>query len=310
MKLQRRDIVFFLFTVALVAFKWQDIRGLIAYASDLGAKHGSQIFLIPFVTAGLIFMRRGEVYRNVRYGVPAGTLVIAAGLVFPAFFQSVLGRPLVDEDNRLTVAIASLLISWVGGFLFFYGFSAFRVALFPLLFLAFSIPIPSVILDPLITVLQRGSAEVAYILIKLPGTLIYREVVEGPPLAILFTMSGPAGVLPINVAPECSGIRSFISMLILALVGGQLLLKTQWKRMALVAIAIPIMIFKNGVRIATLSLLGIHVDPSIVESRLHQEGGIPFFILGLVLIYPILKILMRSETKESAGEPVLQGVNL
>ena len=236
---------------------------------------------------------------------------MAAGLAFPAVFHSVVGRPLVDGGNQLAVAIASLLITWIGGFLFFFGSSAFRVALFPLLFLAFCSPIPSVVLDPLIAVLQRGSAEVAYVLIKLPGTLLYRQdVVKDGAQHILFTMHGPAGVLPIDIAPECSGIRSFISMLILSLVGGQLLLKTQWKRVALVAIAIPIMIFKNGVRIATLSLLSIHVDPGIIQSKLHQEGGIPFFVLALVLIYPILKILMRSETKESAGEPVLQEVNL
>lgn len=302
MKLQRRDVVFLLFSLALAAFKWQEIRGLIVYSSDMGAKHASQVFLIPFVTAGLIFMRRGEIFRDVRYGALAGGLTIAAGLAFPAVFYNIVGTVGVEGD-RLAVAIASLLITWVGGFLFFYGSSAFRVALFPLLFLAFCMPIPSMILDPLVSFLQRGSAEVAYILIKLPGTLIYRD-------DFVFTMSGPKGVLPIDIAPECSGIRSFISMLILTLVAGQVLLKTQWKRVALVAIAIPIMIFKNGVRIATLSLLSIHVDLGIIQSKLHQEGGIPFFILALVLLYPILKILMKSETKESAGEPVLQEVNL
>jgi len=380
MKLQRRDIAFLLFSVALVVFKWQEIQKLIVYSSDLGTKHASQVFLIPFVTAGLIFMRRGEIFRNVRYGALAGGLTMAAGLAFPAVFWSVVQSPpaaaekayqghlskvdatvkeiiLKGSDNkemvftydaqtkmtgvdngvqglagksgsnlivnyqenrgtnlatqveveengdRLTVAIGSVLVTWVGGFLFFYGPSAFRAALFPLLFLAFCMPIPSMILEPLISILQRGSAEVAYILIKMPGTLIYRE-------DFVFTMSGPTGVVPIVIAPECSGIRSFISMLILTLVAGQLLLKTQWKRVALVAIAIPIMIFKNGVRIATLSLLSLHVDQNIIKSKLHQEGGIPFFILALVLIYPILKILMRSETKESAGEPVLQEVNL
>src|SRR5688572_17073083 len=93
MKLQRRDIAFLLFSVALVAFKWQEIRELIAYSSDLGAKHASQMFLIPFVTAGLIFMRRGEIFRNVRTSALAGGLTMAAGLAFPAVFYSAVQNP-------------------------------------------------------------------------------------------------------------------------------------------------------------------------------------------------------------------------
>jgi hypothetical protein len=46
-----------------------------------------------------------------------------------------------------------------------------------------------------------------------------------------------------------------------------------------------------------LSLLAVHVDKGILESRLHREGGIPFFALGLVLIYPILTMLIKSERK-------------
>jgi exosortase/archaeosortase family protein len=61
------------------------------------------------------------------------------------------------------------------------------------------------------------------------------------------------------------------------------------------------MLFKNALRIVTLSLLSIHVDPGIIQSRLHREGGIPFFLIALVLIYPVVKMLMKSE-RESLGQ--------
>jgi exosortase len=302
MKLQRRDLLLLLGTVVLVLLKWQDVRSLIEYASDLDLKNASQVFMIPFVSAGIIYLNRGEIFRNVRYSMLPGALVMVAGFILPAAVRMT-GTPLKAGDN-LSVATASIVAVWVGAFLFFYGSSAFKAALFPLLFLAFCIPIPSLIMNPLVEFLQRGSAEIAYVLIKLPGTLVYRETFRDAKgiLNIVFNMSGLP--YPINVAPECSGIRSFISMLILSLVAGHLLLKTTWKRIALVLIAIPIMIFKNGVRIATLTLLSIHVNPDIIQSRLHREGGIPFFILALVLIYPFLTMLMRSEQKETAGEPV------
>jgi exosortase len=305
MKFQRRDALFLLGSLVLLAFNWQAVRELIVYASDLENKNASQVFLIPFVTAGLIFLNRKEIFRDVQYGVLPGVLTIVVGLLLP-IAGSISGQTL-SAENILALRIASILVLWVGGFLLFYGSSAFSVALFPLLFLAFCIPIPKVIMDPLVRVLQIGSAEIAYVLIQVAGTPVYREevLVEGF-LSPLFHMPG----LSIIVAPECSGIRSCLSMLILALLAGHLLLKTQWKRVALVLVAIPIMIFKNGVRIATLTLLSIHVNPEIIHSRLHREGGIPFFILALVLIYPILRILIRSERKEPAIQPVLREVNL
>lgn len=295
MKFERRTILFAVGTVALLALKWQDVLGLIRYAGDLDNKNASQVFLIPFVSGALIFMNRKEIFRDVHFSTWAGALIMAAGLVLPAALRM---RAQLNEGDNLSVTTASIVVTWIGGFLFVYGSQAFRTALFPLLFLGFCLPIPSIILDPMISFLQRGSAEIAYILFKLSGTVIYRE-------GFVFRMPG----LAIEVAPECSGIRSCLSMLILTLLAGHLLLKTQWKRVALVLVAIPIMIFKNGVRIATLSLLSIHVDPRILESKLHREGGIPFFIVALILIYPILTMLIKSERKESAGEPVLREVN-
>jgi exosortase len=99
----------------------------------------------------------------------------------------------------------------------------------------------------------------------------------------------------VEVAPECSGIRSGISLLILTLLTGHVALRTWPKKLALVLAAIPILIFKNGLRISTLSFLAVHVDQRILTSRLHREGGIPFFIVGLLLMYPILRYLIHSE---------------
>jgi exosortase len=164
--------------------------------------------------------------------------------------------------------------------------------MFPLLFLVFFMPIPSVILDPLTEMLRRGSAEMSYVLLRLSGTPVFRQ-------NYIFAMPR----LTIDIAPECSGIRSFISMLILSIVAANVLLESWWRRILLIAVAIPVMLFKNALRIATLSLLTIHVDPGIIESRLHREGGIPFFVVALVLIYPVLVMLLRSERNAKAVLP-------
>ena len=73
--------------------------------------------------------------------------------------------------------------------------------------------------------------------------------------------------------------------------------------------AIPILLFKNGLRIAVLSLLAVHYDKRILTSQLHREGGIPFFVLGLFLIYPVLKMLVKSERHQSTATPDAQSLS-
>jgi exosortase len=159
------------------------------------------------------------------------------------------------------------------------------------LFLAFFIPIPSTILNTTITILQRGSAEMAFVILKLSGTPVFREsayVIRMPDLVI-------------QVAPECSGIRSGISLLMSGLLAGHLFLRSTWRRVVLVIAAIPVLLFKNALRIATLAFLAVHVDHRILTSQLHREGGIPFFVLGLLLLYPVLVILIKSENKKNGA---------
>jgi exosortase len=285
MKFSRRDIYFIAFSFALFVLMAESIRAVIEFAMDTENKHASQILLIPFISAALVFKERNNIFRNVGYSSLPGTVTMIAGAaIFVAGRTS--GADLVEGDY-LAVMASSVLIMWLGGFLFFYGTAAFRAARFPLLFLVFCIPIPNALLERTIAFLQHGSADMTYILLKLTGTPVYRE-------GVVFTLPD----LVIEVAPECSGIRSGISLLILSILAGHLMLSSSWKWGILVLATIPILLFKNAARISTLSLLALHVDKAILTSRLHREGGIPFFVLGLVLIYPVLAMLIRSERKK------------
>lgn len=294
----RRTALFLLSSLALFASQWHQLRDLISYAADTEHTNASQIMLIPFISGFLIFRDRQRIFARIQWGVLPGVLIALLGLGLAAAGL----WEVADRGDQLALRTSSILVVWLGLFVAFYGVEAFRAALFPLLFLVFCIPVPSAILKPLISLLQRGSAEISLILLRLSGTPVYRE-------GFIFQMPR----LSIEVAPECSGIRSFLSMLILTVLAGHLLLRTTWRRVALVLVAIPIMIFKNAVRIVTLTLLSIHVNPGIIESRLHREGGIPFFLLALLLTYPVLKILMRTErteAKDAGGQSMLREANL
>jgi hypothetical protein len=64
----------------------------------------------------------------------------------------------------------------------------------------------------------------------------------------------------------------------------------------LLAAALPDLIIKNGVRIATLTLLAVHVDPSFLTGRLHHNGGFVFFTLGMLILLPLFWWLQNGET--------------
>ena len=110
--------------------------------------------------------------------------------------------------------------------------------------------------------------------------------------------------MSVEVAKECSGIRSGLALFITALLAGHLFLRTWWKKVILVVCIFPIAMFKNGIRITTLTLLGTYVDPRILQSSLHQEGGIPFFIIALLLMAPVLFFLRKSEGIGSRGKGI------
>ena len=290
MKIASRNVLFTLFALSVAVIQVGPLRTLFDYALDRENTHASQIVLIPFISAALIYINRKNIFRDVHYSAALGglVLILGAGLLLAG---NIVGAGL-EEGDRLALTTSSAVVLWLGAFLFFYGTTAFKTAIFPLLFMGFFIPIPSVILNGVITVLQRGSAEMAFVILKLSGTPVLRES------AYLFRLPD----LVIEVAPECSGIRSGISMLISSLLAGHLFLRSTWRRGVLVAVAVPVLILKNALRIGTLAYLAVHVDQRILTSQLHREGGIPFFVLGLLLLYPVLAALIKSENKKTGAE--------
>jgi exosortase/archaeosortase family protein len=60
-------------------------------------------------------------------------------------------------------------------------------------------------------------------------------------------------------------------------------------------LSLPLSVLKNGIRIATLTLLSIHVDPSFLTGNLHHQGGFVFFLLALLILLPVFLWLERSD---------------
>jgi exosortase len=194
MDLLTRNKVFIFFSAALVVLLAKPLLGLIQFALDPANTAASQIVLIPFISATLICWNRKSIFQGVRYSVFPGALVSLLGFSLLIAARTVGSR--LGENDRFALVASSFVIVWLGGFLFFYGTDAFRRALFPLLFLAFCVPIPSPILHRTISALENTSAQTAFVLLRLTGTPVYSE-------GFILAMPG----LTIDVAPECIVIR-------------------------------------------------------------------------------------------------------
>jgi exosortase len=193
---------------------------------------------------------------------------------------------LLSQHDYLSVTILTLVLTWLGIFVLCYGSASFRAAAFPLLFLLMMVPVPELLLGRIISALQEGSAAVAHRLFELSGVPTYRD-------GFFFTLPG----LTIEVAEECSGIRSSIGLLVTSLLAGHLFLRSGWGKISLTLSIIPLAMLKNALRIVVITLLGIYVDGGFLTGNLHRRGGIVFFLLSLPLLAIFLGMLQRFENR-------------
>lgn len=147
------------------------------------------------------------------------------------------------------------------------------------------IPIPTFVVDLIVHALQNASAEVSFAIFQIADVSIYRR-------GLTFHLPN----ISIEVAKECSGIRSTIALFIYSLLAGHFFLDAGWKKVVLVLLMFPITVIKNALRIVTLTLLANYLDTTwITNSFLHHNGGVFFFILALLLFAPILKWLKKPD---------------
>jgi exosortase len=281
-QMKERNALFLLFLVLSIMLFYGPMRLLVK--SSLHNELYSHIILVPLVSIYLIYTGRREIFQNNGISIIPGSILIVAGVAL--YFVGKGHGSELDQNDFLSVMTFAAVLCWIGGFILFYGLESSRLALFPLLFLFFMVPVPGFLMERVILLLQICSTEVSYGIFKLTGVPIFREG---------FTFHLPG--LSVEVAKQCGGIRSSLVLFIVSILAGHLFLNS-WKRKVILSLwVLPITIVKNAIRIVTLTLLGVYVDPRILDSIAHKRGGIPFFIVALSLLGVVLWYLRRSESK-------------
>ena len=278
------------FVIVLLAVFGQPLLALINYAAR--SELHSYILLVPFVSAYLLYLRRDQLPKKYVFDFPLAIVSLASGLGVFVFTYGLdfAGRAPADNERLVLLTLSFLCCLAAGGF-FFFGRGWMRAAAFPLAYLIFMVPMPDAMADALETASKSASAEVANLLFHLSGTPFLRA-------GAIFQLPN----ITIEVAQECSGIRSSWVLFMTSILAANLFLKTRWRRFAFVAFVIPLGILRNGFRILVIGLLCVNVGPQMIHSIIHRRGGPVFFMLSLVPFLLVLWWLRKGEVRTRQPE--------
>lgn len=234
----------------------------------------SHILLIPVVSLYLASIQRDQLQKD-RYASTVGWVMfcVLAGLVY--LVPKLAGwSGEWSANDRLTQLIGCYVLLLVAGGFAFLGTGWMRMLAFPFAFLVLMIPMPDAMVVGFEEWLMRWSAWMAEILFHLTGTPVHRDgqVIELPGIVL-------------RVARECSGIRSTVVLFITSVLASYLFLKSSWHRAILVALVIPLGIFRNGLRVLVIGLLCVHISPEMIDSWVHHKGGPLFFGISLIPLF-------------------------
>jgi exosortase C (VPDSG-CTERM-specific) len=279
-----RTFVFFLVAISLVFLDPLIKLFFVARRSEVH----SYILLIPFIFAYLVHIRRGQVPVNSQRSILGWMTLLAVGLIALALgFGSPQFSVQVNPSDHLSLIIFAFVCFVASGGFLLLGKGWMRGWMFPFAFLIFLVPLPTEAVDWLERASQVASADAADLLFTLSGTPILRD-------GMVFQLPG----MVIEVAQECSGIRSSLVLFITSLVAAHLFLNATWARIVLVAFVIPLGILRNGFRIMVIGLLCVHYGPGMINSIIHRRGGPLFFALSLVPLFLLLLWLRKVDVKE------------
>lgn len=281
--------------VFLAALFAKPLASLALYA--LGSDLNSHIVLVPIISAYLIAIQRSQLPRRDK---PAYTSAFLSTLpAFGAFYIRWTVSAISENDGLSLVVFSFLCLLTAGGFVFL-GKRWMMAAAFPVAFLLFMIPLPDAAVSWLENASKVGSAESSALLFGIFGTPVMRE-------GLVFRLPG----IVIEVAQECSGIRSSWVLFITSLLASHLFLKSPWHRVLLVAFVIPLGLLRNGFRIAVIAWLCIRYGPQMIDSIVHRRGGPLFFVLSLVplfLLLVLLRTLEKRRTLRRRGEATVVNI--
>jgi exosortase len=269
--------------VVFVAY-WRTLVELVkVWNKDPNYSHG---FLVPLFAVGLAIVayQRWKVLPVSEAGthksVITGTLEIAAGILlhFVSVFLWKVG---------LFLDVVALIFILLGIVTVLGGSTAHKVYSFPLFFLIFMAPWPAKVYDPLARTLQEFVSLVTWILLDLVGVPAVRH-------GYIIELPGENNIM--EVAEACSGLRSLTAVLALACAVAYLSGRGVWYRTILVALAMPVAVAVNCLRVFVTGLIMTYGDPRWAQGDLHKYEGMVMILLAAGLLLLIAWLMAKFDS--------------
>jgi len=258
---------------------WQIVSGMFGdWWEDPNYSHG---FLVPIFSGWLVWQERVVLRSVVPTGSWLGLAVLLAGL--GELSLGVLGAEDFLMRSSLIVVLAGLVLFHVGG-------RTLRIIAFPLAFLLFMVPLPQIAFNAVAFPLQTLAAQNATLILDWIGVPVLRD-------GNVIHLSR----ISLGVAEACSGIRSLISLLAVAVAWAHLSLSRSATRILLVASAVPITIVANAGRIVSTGLIAQWFGMRYAEGFFHGFSGWLIFLVAFACLLGVQTVLSTAETWRCGG---------
>jgi exosortase len=285
-----------LLVAAAVAFAYWGVLAKLGrfWWEDENYSHG---LLIPFIIGYILWTERDALARAAkRPSLLWGAAAVVCGLL--ALLAGTAGAELFLQRTSLVLIIAGLVV-------YFWGFRLLRLVLVPLLLLLLAIPIPSIIFNKIAFPLQLFASRCAVASMRLFDIPVLRQgnVIELMPL-------GSSTTKKLEVVEACSGIRSLMTLVTLAVVfayfsfpkderpagvGGEgksargrfAWLKSYgvWRSIILVLSAVPIAIITNAGRVSGTGILARYYGTKVADGFFHEFSGWVVYVAAFLLLF-------------------------
>ncbi len=274
-----------LLTAAVVIFLYAAVLIKLGrdWWTDDNYSHG---LLVPFVIGYIIWLE----FDKLKTARQTPRIWLGGGLILFALlmlFGGTLGAELFTQR-------ISLVLMLVGIVIYFFGAKVLKLLVVPFALLLLAIPIPQIIFNKIAFPLQIWASQMAVWGIRLFEVASVRN---GNVIEIL--PNGATQIIALEVVEACSGIRSLMTLITLALVLGYFTREKQtenkpfwknsdvWRTIILMASAIPIAIFTNAARVTATGVLSYYYGRQAIENFWHELSGWLVYVAALVFLLSI-----------------------
>ncbi|HEV2761817.1 MAG TPA: exosortase/archaeosortase family protein [Pyrinomonadaceae bacterium] len=274
-----------LLLVAALAFVYWNVLARLArvWWDDENYSHG---LLIPFVVGYILWTERDRLASAERRpSLLLGGGMIAAALA--ALWAGTAGAELFMQRTSFALLVAGLLV-------YFFGARFLGLVAVPLLLLLLAIPVPTILFNKVAFPLQLFASRCAVAAMRLFDIPVLREgnVIE-------LTPYNASTSIKLEVVEACSGIRSLMTLVTLAVVyayftapsdkggegGGRFGGWAFWRSALIVAAAVPIAIVTNAARVSGTGILARFYGTQAADGFFHSFSGWVVYVTAFLLLF-------------------------